>query len=114
MEGVKEPRVKEDIGIQVWESESFVSSKDKPEIHTVIKKDGLPSQAREPILIISLPDNSQIEYYFPATDEDGWSHLVIPPISAPTGTLIPYKVCLPEIERDNICVSDNYLIWDNH
>ena len=114
MEGVKEPQVIEDIVIQVWESESFVSSKEKQEIHTVIKKDGLPSQAREPILIISLPDNSQIEYYFPPTDEDGWSHLVMPPISAPTGTLIPYKVCLPEIERDNICVSDNYLIWDNH
>ncbi|MCJ7660548.1 MAG: hypothetical protein MUO67_15475, partial [Anaerolineales bacterium] len=60
MEGVKEPQVIEDIGIQVWESESFVSSKEKQEIHTVIKKDGLPSQAREPILIISLPDNSQI------------------------------------------------------
>ena len=114
MEGVKEPQVIEDIGIQVWESESFVSSKDKQEIHTVITKDGLPSQDREPILIISLPDNSQIEYYFPPTDEDGWSHLVMPPISAPTGTLIPYKVCLPEIERDNICVSDNYLIWDHH
>ena len=112
-EGVKQPQVFEDIGIQVWESQSFVSSKDKQEIHIVIKMDGLPLQTREPILIISLPDNSQIQYYFPPTDEDGWSYLVMPPISAPTGTLIPYKVCLPDIERDNVCVSDNYLIWDH-
>jgi len=113
-EVVKQPQILEDIQMQVWESESFVSSKDKQEIHIVIKKDGLPSHSRESILIISLPDNSQIEYYFPPTDEDGWSYLVLPPISAPTGTLIPYKVCLPDIERNNICVSDNYLIWDHN
>jgi len=113
-EGVIQPQDNENIGIQVWETESFVSSKAKQEIQIVIKKDGLPIQASEPILIISLPDSSQIEYYFPATDEDGWSHLVLPPISAPTGTLIPYQVCLPDIEHEDICVSDNYLIWDHH
>jgi hypothetical protein len=102
----------DDWRIRVWESAEFVSSEDSQEIHVVITEGGLPIPALEPLLILTLPDSSQIEYHFPPTDEDGWTSVPIPPIPAPMGTIVPYQVCLPAEGRDSNCISNHYLIWD--
>jgi hypothetical protein len=102
----------DDIQMQVWESNTYVSSGEAQEIHIIITEKGEPVPVLEPLITITLPDNSHIEYRFPPTDIDGWASVMIPPIPAPMGTLIAYEVCLPETEDDSMCVSDNYLIWD--
>jgi hypothetical protein len=112
MQGPIQTFSQEDLRMQVWESKTYVSSEDPQEIHVVITEHGVPVPALKPLIMITLPDNSQIMYHFPPTDEDGWSYLLIPPIPAPMGTLIAYEVCLPENEHDGICIGDNYLIWD--
>jgi hypothetical protein len=102
----------DDLQIQVWESSEYVTSDETQEVHVVIIEGGLPIPDLKPILLLTLPDNSQIEYHFPPTDEDGWTLLFVPPIPAPMGTIIPYQVCLPSYELGSVCTSDNYLIWD--
>lgn len=72
----------------------------------------MPLVNREPILNLTLPDNSLESYRFPATDEAGKTVLGIPPVEAPNGTLIPYEVCLMGIYGKTFCVGENYLIWN--
>lgn len=102
----------EGVQMQVWEAKPFVSSNDIQQIHVLLYQGNKPLVQREPVLTLTMPDGSQQTYSFPPTDENGRTYLIIPPISAPNGTLIAYQVCLAALNDDQICVGDNYLIWN--
>jgi hypothetical protein len=100
------------IDIRVWEKDTFVSAAGSQEIHTVISEEGTPLRNFEPLLIATMPDGSQRKAYFPPSDSDGLSAIMLAPIKAPNGTLIAYRVCLFGLDGQENCVGDNYLIWD--
>ncbi|MEJ2348836.1 MAG: hypothetical protein P8Y03_03525 [Anaerolineales bacterium] len=102
----------DNIHMQVWEGQSFVSSRDSQEIHVTVTENDVPLRNREPVLILTLPDNTRSEYHFPPTGDNGQTALTLDPISAPNGALIAYQVCLDGIGDDRLCVNDNFLIWN--
>jgi hypothetical protein len=108
----EEGQLLEGVQLQVWESQSFVASDQPLEIHVAVFEANVPLMNREPVLTLILPDNSLRTYHFPPTAADGQSTLVLPPISAPNGTLIAYEVCLEGLGEDKICEGENYLIWN--
>ena len=102
----------ENVEMQVWESQSFVSSKDSQIINVSVYEDGVPLMNREPELTLTLPDNTQYAYHFPPTGEDGQTSLELPPVEAPNGSLIAYEVCLSVLSGEELCLMDNYLVWN--
>jgi hypothetical protein len=77
-----------------------------------VYEDGVPLMNREPELTLSLPDNSQYTYHFPPTGENGQTSLELAPVEAPNGSLIAYEVCLSVLSGAELCVMDNYLVWN--
>ena len=102
----------ENIRVQVWEDRTFVASGEAQEIYVGVFENATPLKYREPILRLSLPDNSIQVYFFPPTDDSGQTNLHLPAVSAPTGTLIAYEVCVSGMLGDSKCVGENYLIWN--
>lgn len=100
-----------DITIQIWEGFPMVSPNQKQEIGVVIYGNGRPLSDLEPVLELSLPDSVRKSYTLPPTDEKGETQLILDPLEADNGTLVPYKVCLSTQNEQMFCVMDSYLIW---
>jgi hypothetical protein len=45
------------------------------------------------------------------TGSDGQTRLTIEPVDAPSGTLIPYQVCIYNLGNRQYCFSESFLIW---
>jgi hypothetical protein len=56
---------------------------------------------------------SEKVFFFPATSEDGIAAVLLPPITARNGTLVPYEVCLQNVDSSRFCTGDEFLIWGN-
>ncbi len=100
------------IAINVSDDGPYASENSTPTIHVEILKNNTPLPAVVPSLILTLPDGSHTQYYFPGTGADGRATLQIDSIDAPNGTMIPYTVCLGNVTAQEICVEGNYFIWD--
>ncbi len=101
------------LRIQVWEFLPILNSTQEQVIHVMVLDENSPIFNLEPTLTLTLPDGSQEEYHFPPTLVNGQTSLTLPPIVAPNGTLIPYKVCLQYLNSEKVCYKDNFLIWGN-
>jgi hypothetical protein len=102
----------EGTSLKIWEENPFVTSEEEQTIHVAVLEGNKPLTNREPYLEYTLPDGSQQKVYFPPTGSDGLASADLPAIDAPNGTLIAYQVCLNGILGENLCVGDNYLIWN--
>jgi hypothetical protein len=111
-EQFNERRLLEGVQIQVWENRLFVASSEPLEVFVALYEKDQPLQNREPILYLTRPDGGKDIFYFPPTQEDGQTNMLLPPIDAPNGALIAYEVCLQVLGGANRCVGENYLIWD--
>ena len=100
-----------DITIQIWEGFPMVSPEQEQEIGVVIYGNGRPLANVEPVLELVLPDGVQETYILPPTDENGETQLILDPLQADIGTLVPYKVCVGAETEQMFCVMDSYLIW---
>lgn len=109
--GSFDPYSLDGVKIHAWEREPSVSTDELQEIFVKIFLDGRPVANREPIIRLTMPDGSDRVLKFPPTDAEGQTSRLINPISAPNATLIAYDVCLKS-PVDEICVGDNYLIWN--
>ena len=103
----------EKVDLKVWEKGTFVSAEESQEIHVALYENGIPLKNCEPILIITMPDGSQRKTYFQPSSENGRTSLSLPAIKAPNGTLIAYQICLIDLDGEEHCVGDNYLIWNS-
>jgi hypothetical protein len=101
------------VRLEVWESQPYTTAVQGQEIHVAISQAGVPLSDREPVLTVTLPDNSQEVYRMIPTDEAGQTHLKLAPVAASNGTLIAYEVCLEGIGGGQLCVEDHYLIWED-
>lgn len=101
----------ENVRIEVWEAETYIATDQAQEINVAIFQNNVPLANREPVITVTMPDNSQEVHPFPPTGENGKTSLTLPAIQAPSGTLIAYQVCLPGLQESQ-CVTDHYLIWN--
>lgn len=99
--------------MQVWESYPMVSSDQSQEIGVSIFLDNLPLKNVEPDLIVTLPDGREKTYYLYPTGVDGQARMILEPINAANGTLIPYQICVYNLNQEKFCVRDSFLIWQN-
>ena len=98
--------------IKVWEIQPMITSAESQEIFVGIFEGQIPLPHLEPELLVGLPQEELI-LAFPPTDEDGFTHLELPPVEARNGTIIPYDVCIENLMNERSCVSDSFLIWGN-
>ncbi|MBN1536222.1 MAG: hypothetical protein JW908_05780 [Anaerolineales bacterium] len=110
---IQENAITQEISLQVWENNPFVTSEQKQVIGVMVYGNNQPLANMTPELVITLPDGNQKEYFMPATDENGKSQIQLEPTGASNGTLIPYQVCVSKTIQDKFCVQDNFLIWNN-
>jgi hypothetical protein len=102
-----------ELGVQVWETFAMVSPDQSQEIGVGVFENNTPLANIEPDIIVVLPDGSSHTYYMYPTTSDGQTRLLIDPINAPNGTIIPYQVCIYNLNGSKFCVKDSFLIWTN-
>ena len=100
------------LRLTVEEEKTFVAQDETQEIQVLVTENDVPLANREPVLTITLPDGTQQMFRMKPTDELGMSKYRLPPIQAKNATLIPYKVCLTILQGEQLCVEDNYPVWD--
>ncbi len=97
----------------VWENKPMITSSDIQMIFVAILEGGKGVPNLEPELTVTYPEGEIGPLPFPPTNPDGMTQLDLPPVKASNGTLIPYEVCLQNIQADESCVGDTFLIWGN-
>jgi hypothetical protein len=100
-----------EIIVKVWESSTMIAPNMPQEIGVSVFEDGQPVINVEPDLLVTLPDGTQRRYYMYPTGSDGQTRLTIEPVDAPSGTLIPYQVCIYNLGNRQYCFSESFLIW---
>ncbi len=91
----------------------MVSPNQSQEIGVSVFENNIPLVNIEPDIIIVLPDETTRIYYMQPTGSDGQTRLQLDPIDAPNGTIIPYQVCVYNLNGSKFCVKDSFLIWSN-
>lgn len=112
IENTPAPKSRE-ITLQVWETYPTVGPDQMQEIGVSVMADNVPVINAEPELVLYLPDNSTRRYYMYPTGDDGQTRQQIDGLAVPPGTLIPYQVCLYNLDGQKFCVQDSFLIWHN-
>lgn len=107
------PSPSRQVVMQVWESYPVVSSNQEQEIGVSVTENDAPMVNVVPLLELTMPDGTNVEHTLPPTGGDGQSRVLLTPIEAANGTLIPYQVCLTNQVGGNYCFKDSYLIWNN-
>ena len=99
------------IRLVVWEASPHISPHEPQRISVNLFEGSNAIAGWTPELLIIHPDGRQESWLFPATGSNGRAERQIPPIPAPNGTVIQYRVCLSNIASTPVCVDDGYLIW---
>jgi hypothetical protein len=100
------------VRLTIEEGKNFVAPGESQEIKVTLTENDIPLSNREPVLTITLPDGTQQMFRMNPTDEQGVSKYRLPPIQAKNATLIPYEVCLTIPQGEQLCVEENYPVWD--
>ncbi len=99
--------------MRVWKSYPMLSPDQSQEIGVSVMENNAPLSDLEPYLIITFPDGQVKTYYMDLTAEDGSSRYQLDPIDAPNGTLIPFQVCIQDLNNEKYCVKDSFMVWRN-
>ncbi len=110
-EGVAPPTPVPQLSIQVWETYSMVAPDQYQELSVTVYQNDAPLSGIAPDLYLTLPDRTVRPYRMAVTGNDGYSRLVVEPVDAKSGTIIPYEVCVYLVEEQKLCVKESYLIW---
>lgn len=102
----------ENLRLVINEGKKFVIPGDVQEIEVVVTGNGLPLAGQALVLTVKLPDGSQREFQMDPTDQQGASRFVFPEIQAKKSTIIPYQVCLPLLDGEDLCVEEDYVVWE--
>jgi hypothetical protein len=103
----------QEVVMRVWETYPLLAPDQNQEIGVSISENNVPLSNLEPYLAITLPTDETKTYYMDLTGEDGVSRYMLDPINAPNGTLIPYQVCVLDLNNEKYCVRDSFMIWQN-
>ncbi len=111
--GFSESQSLQALTIKVWELKPVITSAETQEIFVGIFEDQTPLSNLEPDLTVTYSSGPSETINFPPTDPQGITSLKVTPIRARNGTIIPYEVCLNNLQDEKTCVKDSYLIWGN-
>lgn len=113
MEDTQNSQARE-LSLKVWETNPAVSSNQSQEIGVSVFVNNEPVEMVEPDLVLELPDGSKQTYYMLPTGTNGQTWIQLDPVNASPGTLIPYEVCIYNLdESGKFCVRDSYLIMQD-
>jgi hypothetical protein len=99
------------LSIKIWEAAPTIRPDAVQEIYVFASEDGKPIKDVNPVLEVTMPDGKLVLHNMPPTAENGQTFLRLPLISAENGTIIPYQVCVPNVNATRFCVQDSFLIW---
>ena len=104
-----------DLILLVDDDSPVISTHQKEKINARVLKanDHAPVPNILSTLTLNLPEDRHLTYSLNATDNQGDASVVIDPIEAQNGTIIPYQVCLDTDSQPQVCVSESFLIWNN-
>jgi hypothetical protein len=102
-----------EITMQVWGRYNVVSSQQTQEISVWITENDLPSPSAAVTLTVRFPDGSEQTFAMPLTGANGQASLMLPPISGPDSTLVPYRACYQTSSDTRMCIADFFMIWNN-
>lgn len=105
------PEIIQEINIKVTKIYPIVNPGQSQEIGVNVYKNTLPMGGVRPEITIWLPDGEVKSYEMGQTGDDGYTRIKIDSVNAPTGTLIPFEVCIDNSSEGRVCVEDTYLIW---
>jgi len=101
----------DDLTIEVGETHPMISPDQEQEIWAVVFSADVPVPNIEPELTMTMPDETEQIYRMAATDENGETRQIIPPIEAKNGTLVRYNICVQLENQQRFCAGNNYVIW---
>jgi hypothetical protein len=103
-----------DVLLRVVETRPLISSDEQQKVTVQVfqKGDQYPIPNLDAILTLTLPDGSETVYTMAPTNTQGKTSLLLKPILAANGTLIPFKVCLFSSSTP-ICSKETFTIWGN-
>ena len=101
-----------EITFRIWERFPIIGSKQLQEIGISAVLNGQSLVGLLPELTITMPDGIQQFYAMPGTDITGKSTVMVPPIEAANGTIIPYLICFRLTNLDKICLEKSFIIWN--
>lgn len=97
--------------MQVSQAADSIKPGETQEIVVYLTQDGQPISGIAPLLELTMPDTSVVRYQMPPSGADGSSAIRLPPFDVLNGTLIPYQVCVVEVNPVSFCVQENFVIW---
>jgi hypothetical protein len=101
------------INVQVLERFPMLPTTQSQIIEALIYEEQKPLKGVDFMVILTMPAGNQITVYMPPTDENGKSSLVLDPIAAQSGTVIPYQACVLGIFDPPVCILENFVIWQS-
>jgi hypothetical protein len=101
------------VSVQVLERFPMVPSTQSQIIEVLIYEDHKPLKGVDFMVLLSMPNGKQITVYMPPTDDNGKSSLVLDPIDAQNGIVIPYQACVLGIFNPPVCIIENFVIWQS-
>ncbi len=102
-----------EITLEILEDRPFVDQQTAQEIGVIVHFGVQPAVNVQPTVILSFPNGETLEMELPPTNAQGKSYITIPPIQAPNGTLVDYRICLMTQSGVEVCARDDYLIWSS-
>ena len=83
-----------EIDLQVWERYLVVGQKQGQEISIWVVENDRSMIGVQAEVTVKMPDGSEQNYAMPLTNESGQASLLLQPIEAPNGTIVPFKACI--------------------
>ncbi|MFN2195311.1 MAG: hypothetical protein ACK2UW_04220 [Anaerolineales bacterium] len=100
------------LALNIWEAQPAIPPDEAQVIFARISQNKLPIINVQPVLELTMPDDTRQTMQMSASDIDGISSLQLPPIAADNGTIIPYQVCVLFSDGSQFCLADQFLIWN--
>jgi hypothetical protein len=101
-----------EIDMQVWERYLVVGQKQGQEISIWVVENDRSMVGLQAEVTVRMPEGSEQKYPMPLTNASGQASLLLPPIEAPNGTIVPFKACILAAADTRFCIADFFVIWN--
>ncbi len=109
----EEPRIVQDIQLDVWEQLPQISSAERQQIGACIHNGPAPLVNLSAAIQINAKGSAPSSYLFGPTDSGGCAFIELDPVLAENGTTVDYEVCFSGLNDQQFCQRDSFLIWGN-
>ena len=101
-----------EVDMQVWERYLVVGQQQGQEISIWVVENDRSMVGLQAEVTVKMPDSSVQKFPMPLTNASGQASLLLPPIEAPNGTIVPYKACIVAVDDTRFCIADFFVIWN--